>query len=188
LFTPFGLSHGGMLRAYLMIIVAIGVAASIFSRAPSSAPAQPQGVQIVGPAAESSGMSVSQPQTVAMLQDGGVQLQRNPNGHFYADVQINAQPIHMLIDTGASGIALSRDDARAAGIATSIGMNDVVGEGADGDVHGEWVMVDRIALGPKTAEHVPAMVLSGGEQSLLGQSFLKQFAAVEIHGDTMTLR
>ena len=73
-------------------------------------------------------------------------------------------------------------------VATSIGMNDVVGKGADGDIHGEWVMVDRVTLGPRTAENVPAMVLNGGEQSLLGQSFLKQFAAVEIHGDTMTLR
>jgi predicted aspartyl protease len=67
-------------------------------------------------------------------------------------------------------------------------MNDVVGEGAGGSVHGDFVTIDRIELGPKTAEQVPALVLNGGEQSLLGQSFLKQFASVEIHGDTMTLR
>jgi predicted aspartyl protease len=49
-------------------------------------------------------------------------------------------------------------------------------------------MIDRIALGPKTAEQMPAMVLNSGERSLLGQQFLQKFAAVEIHGDTMTLR
>jgi predicted aspartyl protease len=66
-------------------------------------------------------------------------------------------------------------------------MNDVVGEGADGSVHGEFVMVDRIALGSRTAEKMPAMVLNSGAQSLLGQQFLEKFASVEIHGDTMTL-
>lgn len=177
-----------MVRAYLMILVVIGVTASMLSRGPSvPAPEEPR-ASIVDPARSPVPSSAPQPQTVAMLQDGGIELQRSPNGHFYADVQVNAQPIHMMIDTGASGIALSRDDARAAGIATSIGMNDVVGKGADGDIHGQWVLIDSVALGPRTAENVPAMVLNGGEQSLLGQSFLKQFAAVEIHGDTMTLR
>ena len=120
--------------------------------------------------------------------DGTVELNRNEDGHFYADVQINGAPVHMLVDTGASVIALSRDDARSAGIATSIGMNDVVGEGADGAVHGEYVKVDRMELGPRTVEGLDAVVLNSGEQSLLGQSFLAKFDSVEIHGNTMVLR
>jgi aspartyl protease family protein len=119
--------------------------------------------------------------------DGTVELDRNDDGHFYADVQINGAQVHMLVDTGASAIALSRDDARSAGIATSIGMNDVVGEGADGDVHGEYVKVDRMELGPKTVQGLDAIVLNSGEQSLLGQSFLAKFDSVEIHGDKMVL-
>lgn len=120
--------------------------------------------------------------------DGAVELPRDDDGHFYADVQINGAPVHMLVDTGASAIALSRDDARSAGIATSIGMNGVVGEGADGDVHGEYVKIDRMELGPKTVEGLDGVVLNGGSQSLLGQSFLAKFESVEIHGDTMVLR
>ena len=102
-------------------------------------------------------------------------------------MQINGSLVHMLVDTGASAIALSRDDARTAGIATSIGMNDVVGEGADGEVHGEYVKIDRMELGPKTVEGLDAIVLNSGEQSLLGQSFLAKFDSVEIHGDKMVL-
>jgi predicted aspartyl protease len=67
-------------------------------------------------------------------------------------------------------------------------MNDVVGRGADGSVHGEFITIDRITLGEKRAEQMPAMILNAGEQSLLGQSFLQKFASVEIRGDTMTLR
>ena len=174
-----------MLRAYLVIIVAVAIAASLVSRAP---PVQPppaqQEVQLVSPPRGNE----AQPEQIAVSLDGAVVLQRSENGHFYADVEINGVPVHMLVDTGASGIALSRDDARKAAIATSIGMNDVVGQGADGSVHGEWVTIDRMTLGPKTVEQAPALVLNGGQQSLLGQAFLKQFASVEIHGDTMTLR
>src|SRR5258708_24388585 len=66
--------------------------------------------------------------------DGSIALDRAPDGHFYADARINGNSVHMLIDTGASGIALSRDDPHAAWLATAIGLNAVVGEGADGGV------------------------------------------------------
>ena len=117
-----------------------------------------------------------------------VELQRQDDGHFYADVQVNGTTLHMLVDTGASGIALSRDDARAAGVATSIGMNDVVGEGADGAVHGEYVKLDNVSLGGTSASGLEAVVLNGGSQSLLGQEFLAKFDSVEIHGDSMVLK
>ncbi len=120
--------------------------------------------------------------------DGTVEIQRSSDGHFYADVQINGAPVHALVDTGASGVALSRDDARSAGVATSIGMNDVVGEGADGDVRGEYVKLDRVSVGQKTVENVDAVVLNSGQLSLLGQNVLSKFDSVEIHGDTMVLK
>jgi aspartyl protease family protein len=177
-----------MLRTSLGIIVIAGVAASMMGHVPNMTSAKPNSaVHMVDSAAGDPPTNASQPQ-VAMVQDGGVQLQREPNGHFYADVEINGTPIHMLVDTGATAVALSRDDARKAGIATSIGMPDVVGEGADGSVHGEYVTVERMHLGSANAEQIHAVVLNGGEQSLLGQEFLQKFASVEIHGDTMTLR
>jgi aspartyl protease family protein len=117
-----------------------------------------------------------------------IQLTRESNGHFYADVQINGMPVHVLVDTGASGIALSRGDAQRAGIVTSAAMFQVIGQGANGDVHGEEVRLDRVTLGPKTVEGMPAVVLDAGDQSLLGQSFLSEFDTVEIRGDTMFLR
>jgi len=121
-------------------------------------------------------------------QDGSISLDREADGHFYADVRINGNSVHMLIDTGASGIALSRDDARTAGLATSIAMNDVVGEGADGAVRGEVVKLDRVELGPLSASDLDAVVLNSGEQSLLGQSFLSKYSSVQIEGDRMVLR
>ncbi len=124
----------------------------------------------------------------ALAEAGAVELERSADGHFYANVLINGTRVRALVDTGASGIALSREDARNAGVATSIAMPEVVGRGADGDVFGEQVTIERIVLGHRSAEGMDAIVLNSGQQTLLGQSFLSQFDAVEICGETMVLR
>jgi len=173
-----------MLFAWIFVL---GVLGSVVTHLPSrrSPPANELFVNAAGAAEETNTSESSEP---VPPNDGALEIQRSDNGHFYADVDVNGTKVNMLIDTGATGIALSREDARSAGIATSIGMNDVVGEGADGSVHGEVVTVDRMSLGTAKAEAMPAIVLNNGGQSLLGQTFLAKFASVEIHGDTMTLR
>ena len=133
------------------------------------------------------GMRVDTPQMESADFDG-VLLERQEDGHFYAEVEINGTPIIAMVDTGASSIALSRADARSAGVATSVGMPEVIGRGASGEVHGEYVMLDRVTLGHKTAEKMEAVVLAGGEDTLLGQAFLSKFQSVEIRGDLMLLR
>jgi aspartyl protease family protein len=97
-------------------------------------------------------------------------------------------PVKFLVDTGASAIALSRRDAQRAAIPTDPTMDEVIGTGASGPVKGQFVKLERVRLGPAEARNMDAAVLAGGEQSLLGQSFLSQFQAVTIEGDTMVLR
>lgn len=170
---------------YLGAFLLLGMFAAMASRLPSRHSSPSAQVVVVNVA----GAQGQRPSPASQSEsDGAVELERNDDGHFYADVQINGADVHALVDTGASGIALSRDDARKAGIATSIGMNDVIGRGADGDVRGEVVTIDRISLGSASAEHMNAIVLNSGEQSLLGQQFLAKFNSVEIRGDTMVLR
>lgn len=172
---------------FLITIFAVGIMASMLGRLPSHRSSQDIViVNTAGAVDEGGATQNATPESIS--QNGALDIQRSDNGHFYADVDVNGTKVHMLIDTGATGIALSREDARSAGIATSIGMNDVVGEGADGSVHGEVVTVDRLSLGNAKAEAMPAIVLNSGGQSLLGQEFLAKFASVEIHGDTMTLK
>jgi aspartyl protease family protein len=180
-----------MSRMLLTLVVGLAIFAAMIGRTHSPAPPP-------GPDAAAQKASDDEAERLAELkasnspqfssQDGSIELERSPDGHFYADVRINGSFVHMLVDTGASAIALSRDDARSSGIATSIGMNDVVGEGADGEVHGEYVKLDRVELGPLSAEGMDAIVLNSGGQSLLGQAFLSKFKSVQIEGDRMVLR
>lgn len=173
---------------FLITIFAVGIMASMLGRLPSHRSSQDIVIVNTAAAAAGEGGGAQNAAPESPSQNGSLDIPRSENGHFYADVDVNGTKVHMLIDTGATGIALSREDARSAGIATSIGMNDVVGEGADGSVHGEVVTVDRLSLGNAKAEAMPAIVLNSGGQSLLGQEFLAKFASVEIHGDTMTLK
>ena len=173
-----------MLRIYFFLVLgAVAIASLLPDRRPedSAARAEPAAVQVVE--ADRSFAQLGQPQP-----DGSLTLHRQLDGHFYVDAAVNGTIILMLVDTGASGIALTRDDARRAGIGISIGMPDVVGEGAGAAVKGEYVMLDQFSLGRESARNLPAVVLDGGGQSLLGQSFLKQFSSVEIKGDRMVLR
>lgn len=118
---------------------------------------------------------------------GSITLERERDGHFYAEARVNGAPVRFLIDTGATGIALTESDARNAGLVFPA-QSEVVGTGASGEVHGHFVRLNRVELGLKSVSDSPAVVLEGGDRSLLGQSFLSQFGSVEIHNDTMVLR
>ena len=175
-----------MARTYLIFILVAGLLGSMLGRCGSPGSSVEQRFYAKAREARSDssgGWKVNTPK-----EEGTVEIDRDPDGHFYADVQINGSTVHMLVDTGATGIALSREDARSAGLATSIGMNEVVGQGADGAAHGEMLRLERVTLGHKTIEDLSAVVLNSGETSLLGQSFLREFETVQIQGDKMVLR
>ena len=176
-----------MLRWYLVIVVVAVAVASTLGRLPGSG-AAPQRAIMANAAEPPSPDATGSAESLNPL-DRGIVLKRASNGYFYADVQINnGAPLHMVVDTGATVIALSREDAQMAGLAVPIGMNDVVGQGPDGAVRGQQVMLDRVTMGDKTVEGIPAIVLNSGGQSLLGQSFLSKFASVHIEDDKMILR
>ena len=118
----------------------------------------------------------------------GTTLDRAANGHFFADAQVNGATVHFLIDTGASGVALTTDDARRAGLQFSPMEFSAVGSGASGEVRGKMVTIDRVSLDGHEAHGVEGVILEGGEMSLLGQSFLSQLGTIEISGDRMTIR
>ena len=113
-------------------------------------------------------------------------LNREPDGHFYAQGQVNGESVRFLIDTGASGVALTREDAERLGIELDPEKLQVVGSGASGPVHGQIVELDSVSLDGKEARNLTGAVLEGLEVSLLGQSYLGQYA-MEVRGDTMRL-
>jgi aspartyl protease family protein len=119
----------------------------------------------------------------------GVTLTRSADGHFYADATINGATIHVLVDTGASTVALTRADAQAAGVQFGPGDFTATAQTAGGRVAMKPVMLDRVGIGAIEARNVDAVVIdSAMTVSLLGQSWLRRVGNVQIAGDRMVLR
>lgn len=115
-------------------------------------------------------------------------LRREENGHFFARAQVNGQSVDFMVDTGASGVALTEGDARRLGIPLDPNNYYEIGTGASGPVYGQPVILDRVSLDGKTVERVQGAVLEGLEISLLGQSFLGRMGKIEITRDQMIIR
>jgi aspartyl protease family protein len=116
----------------------------------------------------------------------GRELLRGPDGHFYADAQVNGATIRFMVDTGASVVMLTQADAQRAGIA--LPAERALAMGVGGTVAVAPVTIDRIAIGAVEARGIQAAVADQLPVSLLGQNFLAQFGSVEIRGDRMVLR
>jgi len=116
-------------------------------------------------------------------------IDRDPDGHFYAAVDVEGVPVNFLIDTGATSIALTGADAEAIGLDWDDDNLQVIGRGASGDVYGKKIVLSEVALGDFVARNVPAAIIPNGlDRSLLGQAFLKEIDNVNISGDEMLLR
>ncbi|WP_241657539.1 retropepsin-like aspartic protease family protein [Aurantiacibacter suaedae] len=128
------------------------------------------------------------PDATAANWSDDVTLARAGDGHFYAEVQLDAAPARMLVDTGASMIALTEDDALAAGLYWDQAELTTVARGASGPVRGVFVTLPQVSLGGIEAQDVAAVVVPEGLPiSLLGQSFLTHVNKVAIEGDAMVL-
>ena len=116
-----------------------------------------------------------------------IDLEKGSDGQFYADVRVNGQPTHFLIDTGASEIALSEEDARRAGITVDPSTYELIGEGASGIVRGAHVQIHEIDFEGFHAKDIKAVVVPGTQVSLLGQPFLDKLDEIVIQKDEMRL-
>jgi aspartyl protease family protein len=119
---------------------------------------------------------------------GETRLERAPNGHFYANAAVNGQPIELVVDTGASTVALTVEDARRAGINVDPSRFDVIGTGASGPVRGHPVTIRSISVDSREVRNLDGVVLEGLEVSLLGQSYLSRLEEVRMSGGEMILR
>ena len=115
-------------------------------------------------------------------------IPRQRNGHFYVHATVNGQLVRCLVDTGATTVALTTEDADRIGEKVSPDSFDVVAEGAGGPVRGQQVRIESIEIEGKRVENVRGVVLEGLSQSLLGQNYLSRMGSVEMTGDEMIIR
>lgn len=120
--------------------------------------------------------------------NGQVVLRRAGDGHFHANVGVNGRTIRMLVDTGASTIALSTEDAARAGIdVDALSFTSFVST-ANGVTAAADVRLDEVRVGPIVRRNVRAMVTRNLDGSLLGLSFLDQLSRYASESDQLILQ
>lgn len=111
-------------------------------------------------------------------------------GHYVVHPSIDNFRIKMLVDTGASLVALTAGDARALGIRLSSSDYKMSLSTANGSVRGARVNLREVRLGSILVRNVEAVVLPEGalSMSLLGTSFLGKLRGYEVQTGRMVLR
>jgi aspartyl protease family protein len=117
-----------------------------------------------------------------------VEIPRSDDGHYYVTLTIAGQDVTFMADTGASGVVLSKADARRLKIDPESLVYAGESSTANGVVRTARVRLDDVRLGPFYDESLGAFV-NDGEMvgSLLGMEYMGRFA-IEIAGDRMILR
>ncbi|HMK90660.1 MAG TPA: TIGR02281 family clan AA aspartic protease [Methylocystis sp.] len=112
------------------------------------------------------------------------------HGQYFSTAEINGLPIPVMIDTGASFVSLSSEDAAQLGIFPLPGDYSVRLQSANGIVLAAPVKLQRVKLGGIEVYDVDAVVSERGAMrgSLLGMTFLSKLSHVEIASGELVLR
>jgi aspartyl protease family protein len=116
-----------------------------------------------------------------------VEIKAGRDGHFYVDAEINFRPVRLMVDTGASVIALRKSDAEAVGIRPGPAEYAHPVSTANGTTYGAETELDSIAVRDIELAGVRAMVLPDEQLgiSLLGASFLNRLERFQVSGGTL---
>ena len=127
-------------------------------------------------------------QQMRLSETGQIILPRGRDGHYYLTAQVNDTPVRFVVDTGATDIVLTREDAARIGLDPD--ALDYLGRArtANGETQTAFVRLDEVVVGEAVDRDVPAVV-NGGEmsQSLLGMGYLQRWGRIEIAGNELRL-
>ena len=114
-----------------------------------------------------------------------VTLKRGLDGHYRAEALINNQKVDVLIDTGATGVAISQAIADKLGLKS---IDAVRTNTANGDSIGYMVRLNSVKVGGVEAQNVAAMIAPGLDGDvLLGMSYLGRMD-VRLYKNEMTIK
>jgi aspartyl protease family protein len=111
----------------------------------------------------------------------------NQQGHVILDAAVNGAAVRLLVDTGASLVVLTRQDARAAGITPGELVYSHQVSTANGAARMARVTLREIRIGQLSIYDVPAAVLENLNISLLGMSFLTRLQGYEMRDGRLTI-
>lgn len=139
-----------------------------------------------------SGQAQAAPRAMAIdapAKGSATQVVRSADGHYWAQADIDGRAVKVLVDTGASVVALTRDDAARLGLKLTPADFDAEVMTASGVARAAPVTLDRVAVAGAVVSDVEALVVEQGlTHSLLGMSYLGRLSGFEASPSGLTLR
>lgn len=175
-----------------LVVIAVAGAAVLSHRlqSPAVAPAAPQ----VAAAPQSplppmrplpsDKASAAKPAPEPRPQGGAVVLKAGAGGHYVSGFDLNGRRIEMLVDTGASVVALSHEDAQKIGMTPFPSDYTLAMSTANGVVKAAQKTISEVRIDTIVVRDVQAVIMPPGalRTSLLGMSFLQRLSGFEIVG------
>lgn len=114
---------------------------------------------------------------------------KSADGHFWADGEVGGHTVRFLVDTGATAVALTPEDAQKLGIDPAdlhYGYKVVT---AGGQIRAASVRLSSITVAGARLENVDALVIEKGlDTSLLGMTYLGRLSRFEATRGALVLQ
>lgn len=138
--------------------------------------------------APSAGMQPPAAET-ASSRPASVEVARDDFGRFRVDGRVDGRSLQFTVDTGASVIALTADDAASLGIHPGVSDYTVAIRTANGTVRAAPVRLGMVEVGDIMLHDVIAVVMPDGvlNDNLLGMSFLSRLHHFDYNDGRMVL-
>lgn len=121
---------------------------------------------------------------------GMVELTPDRNAQFMTDVEVNGARVHALVDTGASHVLLTAEDARALNIDPPASAFTAGAQTANGVAYYAPTRLRELRVGQIVVTDVEAAVAKPGQLSttLLGMSFLRKLSSFQVADGRFVMR
>lgn len=121
--------------------------------------------------------------------DGSVVIRSHDGTHFFHNFTVNGKEVRFLVDTGASHLTLTQQDAAAVGIDVNSLQYNLRTSTANGFTYSAFVLLSEVSIGGIVLNNVKASVSRDKLGiSLMGMSFLSRLSSFTIAKGMMTLR
>ncbi|WP_281856360.1 retropepsin-like aspartic protease family protein [Litoreibacter halocynthiae] len=122
------------------------------------------------------------------FENGRIEVPVRSDGHYHLTLHVGDVPVEFIVDTGASSVVLTQEDAERVGIDTETLIYGGRASTANGEVRTARVTLENVRLGELDEGRVRAFVNEGElDSSLLGMAYLRRFGRVEITPNTLVL-
>jgi aspartyl protease family protein len=111
------------------------------------------------------------------------------DGHYWAQADVNGKSVRFLVDTGATEVALTSEDARRLGFDPSTLDYAFQVTTANGPAKAAEVQLERVSVAGARVDNVRALVIDKGlPTSLLGMTYLGRLSRFEATQSALILR